>query len=467
MPPKQQQPKRQQRPKPKPKAKPRPQQKSRPAPNASRKQPAKVTTAPVAVAMSGPKKRQVQYESTPDMSSLRVRGCEPIFTLNSATQFQMAFDEYINPMNNRLFPLLCAEASLFDKWRPNSLRLIYVPKCPTSTPGQVGMVILPDSEAAEVPDSMIGVEYFGYGITSAAWVSATTQISRKSNIEVWYFTALNSEFTSSDIGTRRTMSNGVIQLFAQGGPAASVLYGTVYMEFDISFMDRRPPLVQGSAGTSVPRQIYVDITTSTPDLTTSTLSSIFGNPTLMTSMSRDILTGLGKATAAYTAVTATLQPRSNFLRQMPGTTLASFSTLFAAIAPTEHDEEKSEEFSNDRESTENWPFIRCNANGTFDGADGPEGPWTPLQHKKNVHAAYVYGDCACVAFVYNALTDTYFAANSLLANSTAAITVTLPPTTYINNSDVPVYISLAYSCGLSGTNNRFVQTTYQAFANDL
>lgn len=272
-----------------------------------------------------------------DGRSLRVVACEPIVNLATTNAFAMPFDEYINPANPAIFPVLCKEAVLYDKWRLKSLRLIYEPKCPTNTVGQLGLSVIPDVESSEAPTSMIQLEYYAHSVTSAAWCEATTSTFHGLDAETWYFVAPPSEFSDTvTLGTKRTQSNGVIQMFTAGGSLPeNNLLGTVYVEYDIEFIERRPPMTASLTyevptfrppGGSGNNQIF---NIADP----SRIHSTIGDTTAdFLSRSSALLTALGISTAAYQAnvIGGSLLAINRFFKMSSGFTRIIAATTFGA-----------------------------------------------------------------------------------------------------------------------------------------
>jgi len=258
--------------------------------------------------------------SSSDGQIVRVVGCEPILSVDSNSSFTLRLDEYINPLNAALFPKLSQEAALYDQFRFKRIGLEYYPRCSSTTAGQVGLLLLPDSHTSEQPADIIELERYEHSCSSPPWQGCSTEASNLGSWANWLFMAPAAEFASAAMGTKRTQSAGVAQVGVSDGSATPALYGHVYVSYEVEMRERRPAYVSGltvnltttnTTGTGSPTYLsIVDALAqvdrqsggANPNITLAS-DSIYGYPHTFLSRLWDTLVGIttGSSTPSYIA----------------------------------------------------------------------------------------------------------------------------------------------------------------------
>jgi len=158
----------------------------------------------------------------------------------------------IQPGCATLFPWLSTIAARFQRYRFDSLRFDYIPRCPTSTPGCVILSFNPDPDDAIVAPDEYGRQRLlvRQSVEASSWASASFPVPKDLLMaakERFIRTSLSDstiEPRSADFGTLTVGCFGF-----DGTAAANLTLGDLFVEYTIALIQPEiPDLYTPSAG---------------------------------------------------------------------------------------------------------------------------------------------------------------------------------------------------------------------------
>lgn len=437
--------------------------------------------APVATAYEHPHS-SFSIRAARDGGSVRIIGSEPVKTIMSSAGFYMALDEYINPLNADLFTRLSAEAAVYEKYRFHKVELRFVPLCPTSTPGSVGLLCLTDSEPSESASSFTAMLRYQYSKQVSAWSPCSQAVDGKAlHSEDWYYTTSNAAQDNSTLGTLRTANQGVLQVYTAGGPDNTVIWGTLHVYYDCELKQRRVSNSAAIGGTTQSVTLTGSSSITTPTfvkLTQDAINNFVGSAGNIISSDNDELRPYNQQTASYVTLlgigVATL---TNCFGLRRGA-LQLFGRLnFGAIASSESKEDYfvvEEKKKGDKqlvkrnESTTPFAF-EIKQDDSLWVQENFGDPWIPYSESKvgklGVHSPAVVYDVTQAWYLYDSVTNTTNYLGNVTVNQTTAGTLNLMPISMSNNSNYSKYIFPFISLGLAASTTRAYTIDVTASAN--
>lgn len=163
-----------------------------------------------------------------------------------------AFTTFSNALIPSLPGWLNGVSELYSKYRWRRLRVIYVPKCPTATPGTVAMAITYDRQDA-APTSLSNLSqtnkailfpaYAGYG--GAQMLSTKTPGPESIYIDVdisrfeknWYSVVTPATLTALATAVQTMYVPATLQVAHADGAAVGVGAGDIYFQYEIEFIE--------------------------------------------------------------------------------------------------------------------------------------------------------------------------------------------------------------------------------------
>jgi hypothetical protein len=150
----------------------------------------------------------------------------------SALSFAVTRSEFINPSNAALFPWLSAIASRFESYKFHKLRTHYVPTCPTTKQGFMGVAI--DFNVYDSPPtSKQQMLQYQSVVTGPCWAEFDQEYKRDDLQKRKTYFCDNAAVST---GARAMFHTG--QLFIASGGVDGTLtnLGDLYLDYDIEFM---------------------------------------------------------------------------------------------------------------------------------------------------------------------------------------------------------------------------------------
>lgn len=210
-----------------PKVKKNRQRRKAPAPYPSAK-----VRAPVAQSLQM-RSAAPKYVPLPD-GNILVKHREMIgYSAISTTGFSVDTDcpMFMSPSDPGTFPWLATIAKSYEKWRPRKVRLIYVPLCPTTRPGNIIMAFDYDPSDA-LPVTAIEMEQNKTSVSGPIWHEATLELSVRDmldNVKAYYTGPVS---TPAD----RRMAYGGQFVIAYDGLDSTATVGKFYLDYEIELL---------------------------------------------------------------------------------------------------------------------------------------------------------------------------------------------------------------------------------------
>jgi hypothetical protein len=152
---------------------------------------------------------------------------------------------------------LAGLSDLYSKYRWRKARLIYVPVCPTSTPGQVGMALTYDRQDADPLDmqalsqmnrAVIFPPYAGYNGASmlssgkihpeAVYLDLDVSLLEKT----YYNVIQPATLTALANAVQTSYVPATVKIGHEGGPLLATRSGTLYIQYEIEFIEPCNPV---------------------------------------------------------------------------------------------------------------------------------------------------------------------------------------------------------------------------------
>lgn len=184
-------------------------------------------------ALSGLNNSVAMYPNFMRSSSLgndvvRIHGRETLNSLETTSVFTLS-NFRLMPTDSGLFPRLNGVARLYQRYRFNWLRARYIPSCPATTPGALGLAFQTDAvatAATTLPVSLAGFGDMASGVTGSVCYPLVSEIK------------FDREFPWYDLQSSNTEELAVwasLLLGRSGGATTPVSAGLLYLEYEVEF----------------------------------------------------------------------------------------------------------------------------------------------------------------------------------------------------------------------------------------
>lgn len=143
-------------------------------------------------------------------------------------------------------------ADLYSKYRWRAVRIIYVPSCPTTTSGTIGMALTYDRQDA-LPASIVALSqtnralmfppYAGYGGTTMLSNGKGTQEAIYIDVDVsrfekpWYNCVEATTLAAMAVALQTLYCPCTVQIASEGGPVAATAAGNLYLQYVAEFIE--------------------------------------------------------------------------------------------------------------------------------------------------------------------------------------------------------------------------------------
>jgi len=412
-----------------------------------------------------------------NLGAVRVRGVEPCIGVYSSSTFTKRVDEWLDPLNQVLWPKLTQIASIYAKFRPNRIRVMYRHRCPATTTGQVGACFITNANSTEAPADMMELDRYTDAESCAAWSDFDCIYERKSNAFMWY-TITNArvlEDGNTALGTLRTSAFGSLQVFSDGGGLNpnNTLLGNIYIEYDFDFEDYRP--AQLASGTvKLPPITYLPPGSGT----------YYGYPIIGVNIADQLKQasfisgyvdrfldrlqgpllpfsgGVPSYVSSMGLLTGAILTASQAIKMRPGKSLFSIQSLLSAIniavdrprlvrqvANSELEDyavySDDEKVKRIRDEFGPVPTAVKTLGGQTWFQFVPDGPWV-LQpdgdRTKSVYSPLTTGNCQIVACLWDPTTNTASNANVSVAATTIGSTTLTGLVEFTNSNNYPTWV---------------------------
>lgn len=177
---------------------------------------------------------------------LIVSGTEIFQSLVGASIFTQRVNQFINPLNDVLFPKASAMAALYEKWRPygKGFRFYYIPACPVTRTGNHAGYVETDPGDTQIPTSTIEMVNQMYSTAGPVYDAAEIRFPPSEDSNLWYFVQGSTDTT--DGLTNRSAMPGILYWYAENASAESptddgLFNGYLAMDYEIELSTFRPP----------------------------------------------------------------------------------------------------------------------------------------------------------------------------------------------------------------------------------
>lgn len=197
-------------------------------------------TAPVTSKVQVPVAQALQMRSAapryvplPD-GNILVKHREMIgYSAISSTGFSVDTDcpLFMSPSEPGTFPWLASIAKSYEKWRPRKVKLIYVPLCPTTRPGNIIMAFDYDP-SDNLPVTAVEMEQNKTSISGPIWHEISLELSTRDmleNVKAYYTGPVS---TPAD----RRLAYGGQFIIAYDGLDSTAMVGKFYLDYEIELL---------------------------------------------------------------------------------------------------------------------------------------------------------------------------------------------------------------------------------------
>lgn len=165
-----------------------------------------------------------------DGASVTITHREFITDIMSTAAFS-AGSYKLSPSNYFIFPWLARFSGMYQKYKIESLKISYEPRCASTTAGSIFLCFDYDpTDQPPIDKSALMANY--RAVASALWMSSNVEVDRREiNAKGELYTGL----ARGDYDSEKFYITGNIIWGTDGGPATAVLAGELYVDYKISF----------------------------------------------------------------------------------------------------------------------------------------------------------------------------------------------------------------------------------------
>lgn len=169
---------------------------------------------------------------------VQVSGLDVVLELPTTQQLTWRYF-WGNPGNALFFPKLSNLATIYDRFRINSLELVYYPSCAMTTPGAIGLGISEDP-SDDVPADFVALGNYRCSAMGNVAAPLSVVYQPKSAFNLPCFTS--AAMPDPVAGGRDPLYTGMIRCFVmmKDGPASQVSSGYLAVKYNISLYAFRP-----------------------------------------------------------------------------------------------------------------------------------------------------------------------------------------------------------------------------------
>lgn len=264
-----------------------------------------------------------------DNRSTRVRHREYITDVSASGSAFTIRSFPLNPGLGATFPWLADVAGRYESYVFRSMRIIYQPLCPTSTPGSLMMAVDYDARDA-APSGKVELMAMSHSTRSSVWDKATYTSApldlRKFGIQRYVRAGplpANSDIKTYDVGN--------LFVGTSNTPASATALGELYVEYDVELYT--PQITTVSAARSNEQVLNLTLSPTAANL----VSTFVGAPIMAftpTSPAGYVDLAINPAVSgSYKATFSANEPIADVLKKTPASNKLDFPAKYRLIKP--------------------------------------------------------------------------------------------------------------------------------------
>lgn len=194
----------------------------------------KGNAAPVALRQALSNAVPVFLESNP--GTVRIQHREMVTALTGAATEDFSTSFRIQPANNITFPWLSRIANMFESYTFHMLRILFVPRVPTSTAGQVGLAL--DFDADDSPaTTLVEFSQYQHSVIGSVWAALALTVEGEALQK-----CVRERYTDHGIGPHPfdPILHDVANLRVAILTTPVEVLGQIYIEYDITLRTPEP-----------------------------------------------------------------------------------------------------------------------------------------------------------------------------------------------------------------------------------